>query len=156
MLATMVLLGLFAYLLVDLRGTLPRALGSIASIIALFADSEMIDRAFMPEKAEFIGEKELGKIFKGWQFSLGWWGKVNKGAARETGEGFNGREGTGGDDGEDENKRYGRTFGIDVGMANVLGYNEREDGRGGLGGRSVKWGRDSYMVGLVASTVELL
>ncbi|WYZ36197.1 hypothetical protein EsH8_XI_000080 [Colletotrichum jinshuiense] len=72
LLAAMVVFGLAAFILVDLKGTLPRNPHSIASVMALFAGSEMCSN-IIPYGAEWMGKRELDRLFQGYLFALGWW-----------------------------------------------------------------------------------
>ena len=86
-----------------LRRLLPRCPWSMAGVMALLADGEVVSgrRRVMPVGAEFMGDKELEGKLEGWVFGLGWW------------------EGKGG-------KRYG----IDVGEALAGGGGEKRRRRG--------------------------
>jgi hypothetical protein len=125
LLAAMTLLGLLAFLLVDLRGTLPRKPTTIASTLAFLAASDLCcaqDHHLLPARAEWLDEKALERVFHGWLFSLGWWpahqkqhdqdADVADGAA-----GFMRTPGVG----KDDSSRTGR-FGVDVGRPEQLGY----------------------------------
>lgn len=75
LIAVMTALSLTGFMLVKVRGTLPRDPCSIGSTMAFLAESQLCDRAsgIIPEGAENMSEKELRKVFDGWVFSLGWW-----------------------------------------------------------------------------------
>lgn len=103
LLGVMSVLGSAAYVLVDLRGTLPRNLCSIASTMALLAGSEMCARGYTTEDTA-EDAKDLVQRWEEQVFSLGWWNS-GEGAARE------------------------ERFGIDVGVANRLGFRGRRGWR---------------------------
>lgn len=68
MLGSMILLGGCAYLLVDMRGTLPRNPYPIASAMALFAGSKLCEMDIATKD-----EKEVATLLSTHTFSLGWW-----------------------------------------------------------------------------------
>jgi Protein of unknown function (DUF3433) len=131
MLGTMTLLGMGAFWLTDLRGTLPRNPCSIASTMGFLAGSDLCDpeKPILPKGAEWLGRKEMERVLGGWFFSLGWW------TPRE-GEQVEGHDGQGHNHGHDDagqallhqtkkEKDIDR-FGIDVGMPKRLGFRETE------------------------------
>ncbi|KAF2639323.1 hypothetical protein P280DRAFT_454580 [Massarina eburnea CBS 473.64] len=71
-LGVMVVFGLAALLLVDLKRTLPRSPHSIASVMALFAGSKLCSDV-IPEGAEWFDKQQLDRLFGGYMFALGWW-----------------------------------------------------------------------------------
>ncbi|OHE99930.1 hypothetical protein CORC01_04831 [Colletotrichum orchidophilum] len=73
-LGAMMIFGLAAYILVDLKGTLPRSPHSIASGMALFAGSELCS-IHIPENAEWMDKRQLDRLFEGYAFALGWWSR---------------------------------------------------------------------------------
>jgi Protein of unknown function (DUF3433) len=75
LLATMFICGSLAYLLTDMRHTLPHNPHTIAGTMSLLAGSKMCSRNVMPEGAEWMDDKSLKKagVFEGYLFSLGWW-----------------------------------------------------------------------------------
>lgn len=75
MLSIMLVLSGAALLLVKVRRTLPRSLHSIASVMGFLAGSKMCnhDENVIPSGSEYLSGKELNKLFRGRQFSLGWW-----------------------------------------------------------------------------------
>jgi hypothetical protein len=120
MLAVMTLLGASAFWLTDLRGTLPRKPTTIASTLALFAGSDMCDerKPLIPRDALWKHGKELDKALNGWLFSLGWWPRTRRDVdtvSNETDE-------TSGDTLLESKEVGGRRFGIDVGVAEQLGF----------------------------------
>jgi hypothetical protein len=120
MLATMTVLGASAFWLTDLRGTLPRKPTTIASTLALFAGSDMCDerKPLIPRDALWKHGKELDKALDGWLFSLGWWPKTRRDVdtvSNETDE-------ASGDALLETKEVEGRRFGIDVGVAEQLGF----------------------------------
>ncbi|EXF75646.1 hypothetical protein CFIO01_04579 [Colletotrichum fioriniae PJ7] len=74
LLGAMMIFGLTAYVLVDLKGTLPRSPHSIASSMALFAGSELCEN-HIPENAEWMNKQQLDRVFQGYTFALGWWSR---------------------------------------------------------------------------------
>jgi hypothetical protein len=120
MLATMTILGASAFWPTDLRGTLPRKPTTIASTLALFAGSDMCDekKPLIPRDALWKHGKELDKALDGWLFSLGWWPKTHRDVdtvSNETDE-------ASGDALLETKEIGGRRFGIDVGVAEQLGF----------------------------------
>jgi hypothetical protein len=75
LLSAMTTLSAVGFILVKIRGTLPRDPCSIGSSMALLVDSQLCDRdsGVIPEGAQYMSEKELRNTFDGWVFSLGWW-----------------------------------------------------------------------------------
>ncbi|KAF5570131.1 hypothetical protein FPHYL_1407 [Fusarium phyllophilum] len=122
LLAVIAVLSLASYLLVKIRGTLPRDPCSIASTMAFLAGSQLCDRdsGIIPEGAEYMTNGQLKKAFDGWVFSLGWWQKGE--ASVESEETNEGARISGDTDSPNEAREGQRTFGrfgIDVGRANV-------------------------------------
>lgn len=122
MLGVMTLLGLFAFLLADLRGTLSRKPTSIASRMALLAGSDLCaeNKYMLPPGAIWKPEKEVAKLFDGWLSSLGWW-KKSVGD-----DGFEDALAHDPANSECETTRDSRRFGIDVGMPEQLGFRQRK------------------------------
>lgn len=122
MLGVMTLLGLLAFLLTDLRGTLPRKPTSIASRMALLAGSDLCaeNKHMLPPDAIWKSEKELAKLFDGWLFSLGWW---KKSAGND---GFGDAAAHDPANSEPETTQDSRRFGIDVGVPEQLGFRQRK------------------------------
>lgn len=98
LLATMLIFTAIAYIMTPMRNVLPHSPCTIAGVMSLLADSDLCRRAVIPEGAEFMTDEELEKVFKGYLFSLGWFGA-----------------GGGGEGGGEER------FGIDVGRADKAG-----------------------------------
>ncbi|ERF74794.1 hypothetical protein EPUS_03178 [Endocarpon pusillum Z07020] len=75
LLAVMFVCGSLAYLLTDMRRTLPHNPCTLAGSMSLLAGSEMASRAVVHEGAEWMSDEELKKagVFEGYLFSLGWW-----------------------------------------------------------------------------------
>lgn len=75
LLAVMFVCGSLAYIITDMRHTLPHNPHTIAGSISLLAGSEMTSRHVVPEGAEWMTDKQLKKagVFDGYLFSLGWW-----------------------------------------------------------------------------------
>jgi hypothetical protein len=75
LLAIMFVCGTLAYLLTDMRHTLPHNPHTLAGSMTLLAGSEMCSRSVVPEGTEWISDKELKRagVFEGYLFSLGWW-----------------------------------------------------------------------------------
>lgn len=117
LLATMTVLGLAAYCLVEIRGVLPRNPCTIASTMGFFADGSLCSRYFMPVGAEWMTERSLRPSFDRHRFSLGWW---HKPALRESVISEDGSEIV-----TKEGKR-GMRFGIDKGQADLLGFSQNE------------------------------
>lgn len=71
LLATMTVLSFIGFLLVKIRGVLPRDPCSIGSTMALLADSQLCDTGagILPEDAQRMDDSELVKVFDGWVFS---------------------------------------------------------------------------------------
>ncbi|KAF5721021.1 hypothetical protein FMUND_3925 [Fusarium mundagurra] len=121
LLAVIAVLSLASYLLVKIRGTLPRDPCSIASTMAFLAGSQLCDRdsGIIPQGAEYMTDGQLKRAFDGWVFSLGWW---QKGEALVESEDRSDDAKTSGDTDPPNETREGQTcsrFGIDVGRANV-------------------------------------
>ncbi|KXH25337.1 hypothetical protein CSIM01_12865 [Colletotrichum simmondsii] len=74
LLGAMMIFGLTAYIMVDLKGTLPRSPHPIASSMALFAGSELCANHIL-EDAEWMNNQQLNRIFQGYTFALGWWSR---------------------------------------------------------------------------------
>ncbi|PNP76051.1 hypothetical protein FNYG_10609 [Fusarium nygamai] len=122
LLAVIAVLSLASYLLVKIRGTLPRDPCSIASTMAFLAGSQLCDRdsGIMPRGAEYMTDGQLKEAFDGWVFSLGWWQK-GEGSVESEERSDDAR--TSGDtnppnEAQEGQRTLGR-FGIDVGRANV-------------------------------------
>ncbi|PIA94427.1 hypothetical protein CB0940_08954 [Cercospora beticola] len=118
-LASMIIMGSFAFWLADLRETLPRKPTSIASTMAFLAGSDLCGSAgsppLIPPNALQMNSAEVARVFDGWFPSLGWWSKSRK-------AGSNGLEGMMTDKQEEE-----RRFGIDVGVPDQLGFRRRRN-----------------------------
>lgn len=119
--ATMTGLSLLGFLLVKIRGTLPRDPCSIGSTMALLADSQLCDRELgvIPQNAEHMSEGQLRQVFDGWVFSLGWWNHDAEGGSTALAEGYDSSSsgnvvGSASLKTEQGEKR----FGIDVGKTN--------------------------------------
>jgi hypothetical protein len=97
LLAIMFVCGTLAYVLTDMRHTLPHNPHTLAGSMTLMAGSEMCSRSVVPEGTEWISDMKLKRvgIFEGYLFSLGWWENGDGGGALK--------------------KR--RRFGIDIGRA---------------------------------------
>lgn len=134
MLGVMILFGACTHLFADLRGTLPRKPTSIASRMALLAGSDLCNerKALLPRGAIWKSEKELGKLFDGWVFSLGWW--QQSGTSDDEGVNVN-DENCQNDQGERDvfaeetgsgtaKRRRHERFGVDVGVPEQLGFRE--------------------------------
>lgn len=83
LLGVMTAFSVVGFILVRVRGTLPRDPCSIGSTMALLVDSQLCDHdsGVIPEGLEYMSEKESRKFFDGWVFSLGWWdteGSIDK------------------------------------------------------------------------------
>lgn len=137
MLGVMFLLGGMAFLLTDLRGTLPRKPTSIVSTMAFLAGSDLCSgqKALLPGDALWMKEKDLDALFDGWLFSLGWWSRQAT-RVRTLSQGNSGDEdgnGVGTENAGDEHPFGGgkveRWFGIDVGAPEQLGFRERREWR---------------------------
>ncbi|KAK8134973.1 hypothetical protein PG984_006985 [Apiospora sp. TS-2023a] len=81
LLGCMALLGLVAYGSVRLRGVLPRAPYTMASVMGFLAGSQLcdLDVVTLPEDLGLMTDRELRAAFDGWLFSLGWWARANGG-----------------------------------------------------------------------------
>jgi hypothetical protein len=122
LLAVIAVLSLASYLLVKIRGTLPRDPCSIASTMAFLAGSQLCDRdsGIMPRGAEYMTDAQLKRAFDGWVFSLGWWQKGESSVESE--EPTDDARTSGDTDPPNETREGQRAlgrFGIDVGRANV-------------------------------------
>ncbi|KAI1066779.1 hypothetical protein LB506_012078 [Fusarium annulatum] len=122
LLAVIAVLSLAGYLLVKIRGTLPRDPCSIASTMAFLAGSQLCDRdsGIIPQGAEYMADGQLKKAFDGWVFSLGWWQKGE--ASVESEERSDDARTSGETDSPNETREEKKTlgrFGIDVGRATV-------------------------------------
>ncbi|KAK7978438.1 hypothetical protein PG988_005928 [Apiospora saccharicola] len=86
-------LGLVAYGSVRLRGVLPRAPYTIASVMGFLAGSPLCDPDIvtLPENLGLMSDRELRAAFDGWLFSLGWWARADGG--EKTGTDGAGNEG---------------------------------------------------------------
>jgi hypothetical protein len=75
LLATMFVGGSLAYLLTDMRHTLPQNPHTIAGTMTLLAGSEMCSPNLVPTGAEWMSGGSLKKagVFEGYMFSLGLW-----------------------------------------------------------------------------------
>ncbi|KAI0506846.1 hypothetical protein F5B22DRAFT_650329 [Xylaria bambusicola] len=94
MFAIILILSGLSFWLTKLRGMLPRNPCSIASVMALLADSRfMYSQDYMPPEAEWKNDDELAKHFDSYDVKLGWW---------------------------DDDERY--RFGIDIGEPVYLGF----------------------------------
>ncbi|KAI0103302.1 hypothetical protein GGR51DRAFT_524521 [Nemania sp. FL0031] len=109
MLATIVVLTALAFWLVELRGMLPRNPCSIASVMALLADSRMCSRDFMPPGSEWRDKDYLAQLFEGRNIKLGWW---DRGGGHQVGE-------------------QRGCFGIDIGDPVSLGFMTRKGKKNG-------------------------
>ncbi|KAG9495693.1 hypothetical protein J7337_012248 [Fusarium musae] len=125
LLAVIAVLSLASYLLVKIRGTLPRDPCSIASTMAFLAGSQLCERdsGIIRRGAEYMTDGQLKKAFDGWVFSLGWW---QKGEASVESEERSDDARTSGDadppnETREEQGTLGR-FGIDVGRPNVCKF----------------------------------
>ncbi|RSL86408.1 hypothetical protein CEP52_015814 [Fusarium oligoseptatum] len=118
--ATMTGFSFIGFLLVKIRGTLPRDPCSIGSTMALLADSQFCDGELgvIPQNAEHMSESQLRQAFDGWVFSLGWW-------QRDTHEGGTAPEAVHDSsssvnfvsDASSETGKHEKRFGIDIGRA---------------------------------------
>ncbi|KAH0431144.1 hypothetical protein CcaCcLH18_07322 [Colletotrichum camelliae] len=108
-LGSMIALGLTAFFLVDLKGTLPRSPHSIASIMALFAGSDLCAN-HIPEGAVWMNKQQLDQLFEGYLFSLGWWKRNVEEADSQ--------------DNDDETRASSieERFGIDIGTPERKGF----------------------------------
>lgn len=113
LLATMTVLGLGAYLLVEIRGVLPRNPCTIASTMGFFVDSSMCSREFMPLGAEWMSEKKLRPRFDVHRFSLGWWNRDPTLSSTTPEEDL-------------DNEKGEMRFGIDKGQAVLLGFSQKK------------------------------
>lgn len=132
MLAVMTVLGALAYWLVDLQATIPGNPCSIAITMAFFAGSRLCEREIFAEDDEAWREQMRDEIF-----SLGWWD------VKDEDEGVSEEEGVGQVTGEarvmrrealdteagSERSVKEKRFGIDVGVADQLGFSEKGEWR---------------------------
>ena len=112
MLAAMTLFGTLAFMMTDLRGTLPRKPSSIASRMALLAGSDLC--------REHAGDRLSGSAAEGWLFGLGWWRVSNphdEPTSRATSEVDVASS-------KEDEAHQGRRFGIDIGVPEQLGFRE--------------------------------
>jgi len=73
MLGLMALCGLLVYLITDTERILPHDPCSIAGMMALFVDSEFIEREdLIPSGSEWNTCEDDERMWEGWLFSLGW------------------------------------------------------------------------------------
>ncbi|KAK8078316.1 hypothetical protein PG996_004486 [Apiospora saccharicola] len=74
-------LGLVAYGSVRLRGVLPRAPYTIASVMGFLAGSPLCDPDIvtLPENLGLMSDRDLRAAFDGWLFSLDWWARADGG-----------------------------------------------------------------------------
>ncbi|KXH38796.1 hypothetical protein CNYM01_03530 [Colletotrichum nymphaeae SA-01] len=126
LLGAMMILGLTAYIMIDLKGTLPRSPHSIASSMALFAGSELCAN-HIPEDAEWMNKQQLDQVFQGYTFALGWWSRSATEADSRSIDSLL--------DAPVADER----FGIDVGTPERLGF----EAKGNRGGRL--WGKWSAL-----------
>ncbi|WAO97271.1 Hypothetical protein NCS54_01499000 [Fusarium falciforme] len=125
LLAIMTGLSLLGFVLVKIRGTLPRDPCSIGSTMALLADSQLCDResGVMPQNAEHMSERQLKQVFDGWVFSLGWWHRdAHCGSTAPEEVYSSGSSGNLASDTECETRKNEKLFGIDIGRANSWGW----------------------------------
>lgn len=106
LLAVMFTAATLAYLLTDMRHTLPHNPHTLAGVMTLVAGSEMCSRAVVPQGAEWMTDQQLREkgVFDGYLFSLGWWEERESESERDLDPG--GVVGRG-----------RRRFGVDVGRA---------------------------------------
>ncbi|KAH9233961.1 hypothetical protein K456DRAFT_36705 [Colletotrichum gloeosporioides 23] len=108
-LGSMVVFGLIAFYLVDLKGTLPRSPHSIASIMALFAGSDFCNN-HIPEGAEWMNKQQLDRLFEGYLFSLRWWKhRVDQTDSQDS-------------DDQGSSPTFEERFGIDIGTPERRGF----------------------------------
>ncbi|KAK7920114.1 hypothetical protein PG985_008136 [Apiospora marii] len=126
LLGGMALLGLVAYGSVRLRGVLPRAPYTIASVLGFLAGSQLCDRdvVTLPADLGLMSDRGLRGALDGWVFSLGWW-------ARDGGGGKRGPDGAS-EDGYDEWKAAtSRTVLVEMKQGIGRGRFREEMGLGG-------------------------
>ncbi|EGP87487.1 uncharacterized protein MYCGRDRAFT_93409 [Zymoseptoria tritici IPO323] len=116
-LALITFFGALAFLLADLRGTLPRKPTSIASTTGFLAGSDICDeqKVRLPKNVELMSRKELDSVLDGWLFSLGWWGVSPSRPGSEGSEDLPSLQVGAGKE---------RRFGIDIGEPEQLGFRE--------------------------------
>ncbi|KAK8040014.1 hypothetical protein PG993_008425, partial [Apiospora rasikravindrae] len=80
LLGGMAVLGTIAYGSVRLRGVLPRAPYTIASVMGFLAGSQLCDPDVVTLPADLgrMTDGEARAAFEGWVFSLGWWAAAGK------------------------------------------------------------------------------
>ncbi|CAG9987009.1 unnamed protein product [Clonostachys byssicola] len=130
LLAAMAILGLIGYTSTKMSGLLPRNPCSIASTMGFLADSQLCDRGsgIIPQGSELRSDHELGELFDGWVFSLGWWNTGNTvDSAVATAQPHDNPQGTHPDaklmmTSVSAQRRGANRFGVDVGRA--MGYRE--------------------------------
>lgn len=111
MLGAMIVLGTLAFVVTDLRGTLPRKPSFIASRMALLASSEMC--------REYAADERPDPTAEGWLFSLGWWRE-----GREHGDQTGGVSGDETAPTKEEEGPEVRRFGVDIGAPEQLGFRD--------------------------------
>ena len=109
-LALMTALEALAIRLSGMKGTLPRVPYSIASVMALFADSNLCDQHEFLKGAEWMRAAELENLFGELRFGLGWWDTKDRPI-----------RGTQDVESQTDWQRTSR-FGIDVGVPKTMGY----------------------------------
>jgi Protein of unknown function (DUF3433) len=132
MLAVMTVLGALAYWLVGLRGMIPRDPCSIASTMAFFAGSRLCGREILAEDDKAWREQMRDEIF-----SLGWWDvkdedegvSEEEGLEQVTGESRMMRREVLDTEAGSERSVKEKRFGIDVGVADQLGFSEKGEWR---------------------------
>jgi len=127
MLGVMTLLGAIAFVLADLRGTLPRKPTSIASAMGFFAGSDLCtgSNPLLSTGPRWPSEKELDEALDGWLFALGWWSKSVE--AQSSG---NESDNDGNENAEAarlSQESRGKRFGIDVGVLEQLRLRKRRN-----------------------------
>ncbi|KAI0551182.1 hypothetical protein F4679DRAFT_539599 [Xylaria curta] len=100
MLAIILVLSGLAFWLGELRGMLPRNPCSIASVMALLANSRICSRGVIPLGAEWRSNDELARQFESYNVKLGWW-EI---------------------EGEEQNDQQRYRFGIDIGEPVSMGF----------------------------------
>lgn len=144
MLASMTVLGILSSALSNIRGVLPRNPCSIASTMAFLAGSELCSREFLPEGVETMSRREIREVFKKREVSLGWWRTADSDESKpdpnSEGQGTIEEEERLGvpDEAEVEDtsshesgklheKGGNLKFGIDLGVPEVLGFEEKHN-----------------------------
>ncbi|OAL44034.1 hypothetical protein IQ07DRAFT_592503 [Pyrenochaeta sp. DS3sAY3a] len=119
--AVMTTLSVIGFMLVKIRGTLPRDPCSIGSTMAFLADSQLCNKGsgVLPEGAERMSERELKDVLNGWVFSLGWWKLESSAAESIVGETDSTTSGMKVGGSVSTVKSEGKRFGIDVGKAGI-------------------------------------